>query len=114
MPAVHLCTMVIFFSMSEFDVQTNLLSVSFLAQMKFQERVVHLRQAEYDRQRVEREDQIQQMLQAQRQEREAMRKKIFYVRNEEEKQRKLREEEEPRKREGIFCYKITYIMMLEH
>lgn len=100
--------------MSEFDVQTNLLSVSFLAQMKFQERVVHLRQAEYDRQRVEREDQIQQMLQAQRQEREAMRKKIFYVQNEEEKQRKLREEEEVRKREGIFCYKITYIMKLEH
>lgn len=73
---------------------------------------MHLRQAEYDRHRAEREDQIQQMLQARSQEREAMRKKIFYVRNEEEKQRKLHEEEEARKREGIFCYKITYIMML--
>jgi hypothetical protein len=75
--------------------------------------VVHLRQVEYERHRTEREDQIQQMLQARRQEREAMRKKIFFVRNEEEKQRKLHEEEEARKREGIFIYEITHIMMLE-
>lgn len=75
--------------------------------------MVHLRQVEYDRHRAEREDQIQQMLQARRHEREALRKKIFFVRNEEEKQRKLHEEEEARKREGIFSYEITYIMMLE-
>lgn len=65
----------------------------------FQENVVHHRQAEFDRLRVEREKQIQQLLQARRQERDAVRKKIFYVRTEEEKQRKLQEEEEARKRE---------------
>ncbi len=63
--------------------------------------MVHHRQAEFDRLRVEREKQIQQLLQARRQERDAVRKKIFYVRTEEEKQRKLQEEEEARKREGI-------------
>lgn len=59
------------------------------------------RQAEFDRRRVEREEQINQLIQARKQEREALRKKIFYVRSEEERQRKLREEEEACKREGI-------------
>ncbi|EXC11331.1 Eukaryotic translation initiation factor 3 subunit A [Morus notabilis] len=65
--------------------------------MIFQERVMSRRQAEFDRRRVEREEQINQLIQARKQEREALRKKIFYVRSEEERQRKLREEEEARK-----------------
>ncbi|XP_030949558.1 eukaryotic translation initiation factor 3 subunit A-like [Quercus lobata] len=65
----------------------------------FQEKVVQRRQSEFDRLREDRDRQIQQMLQARRQERDAIRKKIFYVRTEEEKQRKLQEEEEARKRE---------------
>lgn len=58
------------------------------------------RQAEFDRLRVEREERINQFIQARKQEREAQRKKIFYVRSEEERLRKLHEEEEARKREG--------------
>ncbi|KAB1202174.1 Eukaryotic translation initiation factor 3 subunit A [Morella rubra] len=65
----------------------------------FQERVMRFRREEYDRRRAERDLQIQQMLQARRQEREALRKKIFYVQNEEEKQRKMHEVEEARKLE---------------
>lgn len=63
---------------------------------------MRFRREEYDRRRAERDFQIQQMLQARRQEREALRKKIFYVQNEEEKQRKMHEVEEARKLEGIF------------
>ena len=78
---------------------------------------MHHRQAEFDRLRVEREKQIQQLLQARRQERDAIRKKIFYVRTEEEKQRKLQEEEEARKREGIiffifYFYFFIYIFLI--
>lgn len=76
--------------------------LSFLAQIIFQERVMRFRREEYDRRRAERDLQIQQMLQARRQEREALRKKIFYVQNEEETQRKMHEVEEARKLEGIF------------
>ncbi|KAF4386735.1 eukaryotic translation initiation factor 3 subunit A [Cannabis sativa] len=65
----------------------------------FQERVMSRRQEEFARRRVEREEQISQMIQARRQEREILRKKVFYVRTEEERLRKLREEEEARKRE---------------
>ncbi|KAL6142562.1 hypothetical protein ACLB2K_060841 [Fragaria x ananassa] len=65
----------------------------------FQERVVHRRQAEFEKRRAEREEQISRMIQARKLEREAMRKKIFYVRSEEERLKKLQEEEEARKRE---------------
>ncbi|KAJ0013461.1 hypothetical protein Pint_19724 [Pistacia integerrima] len=64
---------------------------------KFQERVLNRRKAEFDRRRVEREERINQIIQARKQEREAMRKKIYYVRCEEERLKKLREEEEARK-----------------
>ncbi|GMN43979.1 hypothetical protein TIFTF001_013182 [Ficus carica] len=67
--------------------------------MIFQERVMSRRQAEFDRRRAEREEQISQMIQARKQEIEALRKKIFYVRTEEERLRKLHEEEEAHKRE---------------
>lgn len=70
--------------------------------MIFQERVMSCRQAEFDRRRADREEQISQMIQARKQEIEALRKKIFYVRTEEERLRKLHEEEEAHKREGKF------------
>lgn len=66
---------------------------------------MHRRQAEFERRRVEREEQISRMIQARKLEREAMRKKIFHVRSEEERLRKLHEEEEARKLEGMFSYK---------
>lgn len=88
--------------MSYFDIYT-LVSV-FLLQMMFQERVIHGRQAEFDRRREERERQINEMIQARKLDREAKRKKIFYVRSEEERQRKVEEEEEARKREGMILY----------
>lgn len=71
-----------------------------------------LRQVEYDRRRVQREDQIQQMRHTRKREREAMRKTMFFVQNEEEKQRKMEEEEEARKREGIFLFRNDDMIML--
>ncbi|OMO56248.1 hypothetical protein COLO4_35714 [Corchorus olitorius] len=65
----------------------------------FQERVNSRRQSELSRRREEREQRINQIIQARKQDRELKRKKIFYVRSEEERLRKLREEEEARKRE---------------
>ncbi|XVF05993.1 hypothetical protein REPUB_Repub06bG0009600 [Reevesia pubescens] len=67
--------------------------------MIFQERVISHRQAEFDQRRVEREERIKRIIQARKQERDIKRKKIFYVRSEEERIRKLHEEEEARKRE---------------
>ena len=66
----------------------------------FQERVVSHRQDEFTRLRREREEQIAQILMSRRQEREKMRKMKFYLSLEEERQKKLREEEEAQKREG--------------
>ncbi|XP_050380282.1 eukaryotic translation initiation factor 3 subunit A [Argentina anserina] len=65
----------------------------------FQQRVMQRRQAESERRRQEREEQISRMIQARKLEREVMRKKIFFVRSEEERIRKQQEEEEARKRE---------------
>lgn len=65
----------------------------------FQEKVMSRRQSEFERLRQEREEHIQQIRQARRQEREAKRKMIFYLRSEEERLNRLREEEESRKRE---------------
>ncbi|EOX92531.1 Proteasome component (PCI) domain - like 2 [Theobroma cacao] len=65
----------------------------------FQERVMSCRQVEFDRRREEREERISQIIQARKKEREFKRKKIFYVRSEEERLRKLHEEEEARKLE---------------
>ncbi|XVE89595.1 hypothetical protein DITRI_Ditri20bG0008600 [Diplodiscus trichospermus] len=67
--------------------------------MVFQERVISRRQAEFDQRRLEKEDRIKQIIKARKQERDIKRKKIFYVRSEEERIRKLREEEEARKLE---------------
>lgn len=82
-------------------VHIYILVYAFLLQMIFQERVTHHRQAEFEKRREEREEQINQIIQARKLEREAKRKKIYYVRSEEERLRKIQEEEEARKREGM-------------
>ncbi|KAJ0079562.1 hypothetical protein Patl1_22973 [Pistacia atlantica] len=60
-------------------------------------RVLNRCKAEFDRRRVEREERINQIIQARKQEREVMRKKIYYARCEDERMKKLREEEGARK-----------------
>lgn len=71
--------------------------------------MLNRRRVEVDRRKVEREERISLIIKARKQEREAKRKKIFYIRTEEEKIKRLREEEEARKREGIHinCYFLT-------
>jgi translation initiation factor 3 subunit A len=71
-----------------------------LLQIIFEERVKSRREAEFNQRRADREERINQIIQARKQEREALRKKIFFVRSEEERLKKLREEEEARKHEG--------------
>lgn len=58
------------------------------------------REAEFRQRRIEREERINQIIQARKQEREFKRKKIFFVTSEEERLKKLCEVEEARKREG--------------
>ncbi|KAG5244746.1 eukaryotic translation initiation factor [Salix suchowensis] len=65
----------------------------------FEERVQSRREAEFNQRRAEREERINQIIQVRKQEREALRKKIFFVRSEEEILKRLREEEEARKLE---------------
>lgn len=60
------------------------------------------RNAEYAKLRVERDEHINQILQARREERKVKRKMLFYLRVEEERLKKVREEEEARKLEGKF------------
>lgn len=72
--------------------------------MIFQERVLSRRRSEYDRLREEREERINQIIQSRNQEREAKRKMIYFLRAEEERQKRLREEEEARKIEGTFPF----------
>lgn len=79
--------------------EKNRLSRMLEHKIQFQERVMNCRQEEYDRLRAEREERINQILQQRRQEREYKRKMLFYLRTEEERLRKLHEEEEARKRE---------------
>ncbi|GFP84864.1 eukaryotic translation initiation factor 3 subunit a [Phtheirospermum japonicum] len=67
----------------------------------FQERVLNRRRAEFDRHREEREESLNQIIQSRKQEREAKRKLIFFLRSEEERQKRLREEEEARKLEEM-------------
>ncbi|XP_024962459.1 eukaryotic translation initiation factor 3 subunit A-like [Cynara cardunculus var. scolymus] len=69
--------------------------------MQFQERVMKCRRGEYDRMRSEREERLSQVLQARKEEREIKRKMLYWVRTEEERLKKLHEEEEARKREEL-------------
>ncbi|KAL0327912.1 UNVERIFIED_CONTAM: Eukaryotic translation initiation factor 3 subunit A [Sesamum calycinum] len=67
----------------------------------FQERVVSRRKSEYDRLKEEREEKIHLTIQTRKQERDAKRKMIYFLRSEEERQKRLREEEEARKLEEM-------------
>lgn len=62
---------------------------AFIPQMVFEQSVMHRRQDKFDRRREKREEQINQIIQARRQEREAKRKKIFLVRSEQERLKKV-------------------------
>ena len=65
--------------------------------------MISRRQAEFDRIRTEREERISQIIRARKQERDIKRKKMYYLTSEEERIRKLQEEEEARKLEGEIC-----------
>ncbi|XP_071733632.1 eukaryotic translation initiation factor 3 subunit A-like [Rutidosis leptorrhynchoides] len=65
----------------------------------FEERVVSRRQAEHDRMELERKQRVSQVLKARKEEREIKRKMLYYLKTEEERLDRLREEEEARKRE---------------
>ncbi|KAL2502891.1 Eukaryotic translation initiation factor 3 subunit A [Forsythia ovata] len=67
----------------------------------FQGSVVSRRKTEFNRLKEEREERINQIIQSRKQEREAKRKMIYYLRSEEERQKRLLEEEEERKREEM-------------
>lgn len=58
--------------------------------------MIRLREAEFERQKREKEEHLQ----ARKQERDVKRKKIYYLKCEEERIRKLQEEEEARKQRG--------------
>lgn len=80
----------------------------------YQVRVVSHRQAEFNRLRREREERISRILQSRKQEREKMRKLKYYLKLEEERQQKMREEEEARKREGIFWLFVGKVQQYIH
>lgn len=84
----------------------------FLLQIQFQNKVVKHREAEYERLRKERHERIEQILQARKEERESKRKMLFYLSVEEERLKKLQEEEEARKREGTFPTKLLNLSSL--
>lgn len=69
----------------------------------FQNRVIRLREAEFERQKSLKEEHLQ----ARKQERDVKRKRIYYSKCEEERIRKLQEEEEARKQRG----KQTFVVM---
>lgn len=66
--------------------------------------MISRRQAEFDRIRTEREERISQIIRARKQERDIKRKQMYYLTSEEERIRKLQEEEEARKLEGEICF----------
>ncbi|KAL3652093.1 Eukaryotic translation initiation factor 3 subunit A [Castilleja foliolosa] len=67
----------------------------------FQDRVLTRRKAEFDRVTAERELRIHNIILARKEEREAKKKMIYFLKTEEEKQKRLREEEEARKLEEM-------------
>lgn len=69
-------------------------------QKVFQERVVNRREAEFIKLKKERQEQISQIIRSRKSERETRRKMIYYLKIEEDRIKKLREEEEARQREG--------------
>ncbi|KAJ4975686.1 hypothetical protein NE237_000792 [Protea cynaroides] len=81
--------------------EKNRLSRIFEQKNIFQERIVGRREAEFDKLKREREERIRQLLQARKQECETKRKLIFYLKSEEERLKKLEEEETARKHEEL-------------
>ena len=69
-------------------------------QKEFQERVENRRKLEFNRMKAEREERLSQVLKARKEERDIKRKMLYYLKTEEERINRLREEEEARKREG--------------
>ncbi|KAL8544735.1 hypothetical protein ACS0TY_005097 [Phlomoides rotata] len=67
----------------------------------FQEKVLNRRRSEYDRHRQEREQSINNIILTRKEERVAKRKIIYFLRTEEERQKRLHEEEEARKLEEM-------------
>ncbi|XP_049401432.1 eukaryotic translation initiation factor 3 subunit A-like [Solanum stenotomum] len=65
----------------------------------FQERVVSCREAEFNSMKQERQERINQIIQTRKQDRDTRRKLIFFLRKEEEQQKRLQEEEDARKHE---------------
>ncbi|XP_076927506.1 eukaryotic translation initiation factor 3 subunit A [Bidens hawaiensis] len=65
----------------------------------FESVVVQRRQAEYERLKAERKERINQVLQARKEERDLKKKMLYYLRTEEDRLTKLREEEEAQKRQ---------------
>ncbi|XP_059296396.1 eukaryotic translation initiation factor 3 subunit A-like [Lycium ferocissimum] len=66
-----------------------------------QERVVSRREVEFNILKQERQERINQIIQTRKQDRDTRRKLIFFLRSEEEQQKRLQEEEEARKREEV-------------
>ncbi|XP_073310758.1 eukaryotic translation initiation factor 3 subunit A-like [Primulina huaijiensis] len=67
----------------------------------FQQIVLNHRRAEYNRLKEERDERIRQIIQTRKHERETKRKMIYFLISEEEKQKRLRAEEEARKLEEM-------------
>ncbi|XP_043699412.1 eukaryotic translation initiation factor 3 subunit A-like [Telopea speciosissima] len=67
----------------------------------FQERIVSRREAEFNKLKREREERIRQLLQARKQEKETKRKFLLHLKSEEERLKKLEEEEAARKHEEL-------------
>ncbi|KAK1403588.1 Eukaryotic translation initiation factor 3 subunit A [Heracleum sosnowskyi] len=65
----------------------------------FQERVVSHREAEFNKLKKDRQEQISQIIRSRKSERETRRKMIYYMKMEEDRMKKLQEEEEARQRE---------------
>lgn len=65
-----------------------------------QEGIASRREAEFNRLKKEREDQINQLIAMRKQEREKKRKLLYFIKSENERLTKLHEEEERRKYEG--------------
>lgn len=78
----------------------------------FQERVMSLRRAQFEL-KEEREERMKQMIKSRNKEREVQRKMIYFLKSEEERQTRLREEEEKQKLEGTFAFRICPIEFIE-
>jgi len=79
---------------------SDVLSCGLALQEIYQQKVVSHREAELNRLKRDREERISRILLSRKQEREKMRKLKYYLKVEEERRQKLREEEEAREREG--------------